>query len=112
MREPGIKSTINFSLRFLVHGAHATLEYRAHWRDILKSLDIVFNEYILTSITTVNDKSSRRLVTSDTAINVDLEIKKSLPALFLSELEKTGRNPTSYKIYGSVGQLNFPLAKI
>jgi 5-methylcytosine-specific restriction protein A len=77
-----------------------------------KAFDIIFQEYIPTSIEIVAGHERRRRVSREKETNSDREIRLTLPALLKTEIEKSGRTVEDYRVYGSVGQINWFVAKI
>lgn len=77
----------------------------------MEEIDRVLERYIPTSTQVVDGRVQRRKVSGTNEIGADLQIRQTLP-LIRSEIEKSGRYPNSFRVYGSVGQINFPLAKV
>jgi 5-methylcytosine-specific restriction protein A len=78
----------------------------------MESLEIVLNEYIASSTELVGGRLRRKRVPNDPPSDAELEIRTNLPAILSAEIERTGRNINDYRVYGSVGQINFPFARI
>jgi 5-methylcytosine-specific restriction enzyme A len=78
----------------------------------MKSFDVVMNEYIASSTELVGDKFHRRAVPNDPPSAAELEIKTNLPAILSAAIQQSGRQAKEYLVYGSVGQTNFPFARI
>lgn len=78
----------------------------------MRELDIVFRDYLPNSQVVGEGKSSRRRLIPGTVLSVDQCITKTLPQLLTEMVEASGRDSSNYKIYGSVGQINWTLAYI
>jgi 5-methylcytosine-specific restriction enzyme A len=79
---------------------------------VVNALDIVLQNYEAASREFAGGKLQRKRVTSATQSDAEQQIKNVLPALYTAEIKRSGRNPEDYRIYGSVGQINFPFARI
>jgi 5-methylcytosine-specific restriction enzyme A len=75
-------------------------------------LDRVFAEYLPSSEEVVAGEKTRRQLTPGKGADVDAVITQRLPKLLTSFVEETGRDISRYRVYGSVGQLNWTLAYI
>lgn len=75
-------------------------------------LDKVFKDYLPNSEQIVAGVKTRRKLTSGHAFAVDTTITKDLPKLIEQFVSDSGRDVTKYRIYGSVGQINWALAYI
>jgi 5-methylcytosine-specific restriction protein A len=75
-------------------------------------LDKVFQDYLDSSEEVVEEEKKRRRLQSGKALPVDITITKDLPRLIEELVAASGRDPRRYRIYGSVGQLNWTLAYI
>jgi 5-methylcytosine-specific restriction protein A len=78
----------------------------------MRELDIVFSDYLPNSQVVSEGKSSRRRLIPGTALPVDQCVTETLPQLLTEMVEASGRDSSNYKIYGSVGQMNWTLAYI
>ncbi|MGB6078481.1 MAG: DUF3578 domain-containing protein [Xanthobacteraceae bacterium] len=79
----------------------------------MRELDEVFEKYLLKSnVTGADGKITRRRLTSGAIVDVDQVITERLPALIKNILLAKGIDVEKYKIYGSVGQINWTLAYI
>ncbi|SHN73508.1 MrcB family domain-containing protein [Bradyrhizobium erythrophlei] len=75
-------------------------------------LDKVFEEYLPNSEEMVGDVKTRRRLSPGQALAVDTTITDDLPRLIEIIISSFGRDVKSYRVYGSVGQLNWTLAYI
>jgi 5-methylcytosine-specific restriction protein A len=75
----------------------------------MEATDLVKQNYLTT---TFDNTGKRRKVTADLTNIADLQIKKILPSLMEECLISSARNVGDYRTYGSVGQINWQLAKI
>jgi 5-methylcytosine-specific restriction enzyme A len=75
-------------------------------------LDKVFQEYLANSEEEIGGVTSRRRLRPGKALPVDTIITKDLPQLIEQFVSSSGRDTAKYRIYGSVGQLNWTLAYI
>lgn len=75
-------------------------------------LDKVFADYLPNSEHVVGGVKIRRKLTSGTELPVDTTITEALPKLIEQFVSDSGRDVTRYRIYGSVGQINWTLAYI
>jgi 5-methylcytosine-specific restriction protein A len=75
-------------------------------------LDKVFQDYLAGSEEVVGGEKKRRRLQSGKALPVDITITEDLPRLIEHFVATSGRDPRRYRIYGSVGQLNWTLAYI
>jgi 5-methylcytosine-specific restriction protein A len=55
---------------------------------------------------------ARRRVSGQPQSDAERAIRIELPALLLSEIERSGRDPSDYRVKATVGQNNFPFARI
>ena len=78
----------------------------------MKPLDIVLRTYEAASKELVGDRIRRKRVLGEPQTDAEQEIKAGLPSLLSAEIERSDRNPIDYRVYGSVGQINFPFARI
>ena len=78
----------------------------------MKSIDIVLAEYIANSTELIDGRLRRKKVPNNPPSGAEIEIKANLPKLLLAEIERSGRHAKDYRVYGSVGQTNFPFARI
>jgi 5-methylcytosine-specific restriction enzyme A len=78
----------------------------------LKAFDTIFQEYIPSSTEVVDGKIRRRRVLPTQEMGADAEIRKTLPALLREAIKISGRAVDDFRVYGSVGQINYYLAKI
>jgi hypothetical protein len=78
----------------------------------VKPLDIVFQTYEAASIEQVGERVQRKRVTGEPKSEAEKIIKQALPEMFVAGIEQTGREAADYRVYGSVGQINFPFARI
>lgn len=85
------------------------IHFRAH---NVKSLDVILKEYIASSTELNAGRLQRRAVPNKPLSEAELEIKTNLPAILSAEIERSGRQANDYRVYGSVGQTNFPFARI
>jgi 5-methylcytosine-specific restriction protein A len=75
-------------------------------------LDKVFQDYLPNSEVEVAGEKTRRRLQSGKALPVDTTVTEDLPRLIEEFVAASGRDPKKYRIYGSVGQLNWTLAYI
>ncbi|WP_027518475.1 MrcB family domain-containing protein [Bradyrhizobium sp. WSM1417] len=75
-------------------------------------LDKVFADYLPNSEQVVGGVKIRRKLTSGNDLEVDTTITKELPKLIEQLVSDSGRDVNKYRIYGSVGQINWTLAYI
>lgn len=75
-------------------------------------LDKVFQDYLPNSEEIVGGVTARRKLQSGKSLPVDVTITEDLPRLIEQFVAASGRDPKKYRIYGSVGQLNWTLAYI
>jgi 5-methylcytosine-specific restriction enzyme A len=75
-------------------------------------LDRVFQDYLPNSEEEIGRVKSRRRPKSGQALAVDTTITKDLPQLIKQFVSSSGRDLEKYRLYGSVGQLNWTLAHI
>jgi len=75
-------------------------------------LEKVFQDYLANSEELVGGERKRRRLQSGKALPVDITITEDLPRLIEEFVAASGRDPKRYRIYGSVGQLNWTLAYI
>jgi 5-methylcytosine-specific restriction protein A len=75
-------------------------------------LDRVFAEYLPSSEELVAGVKTRRQLFPGTQADIDAVITQRLPELFIKYLGEMGREVSGYRVYGSVGQLNWTLAHI
>jgi 5-methylcytosine-specific restriction protein A len=75
-------------------------------------LDKVFEDYLPNSEQIVAGVMTRRKLTSGHELAVDTTITKDLPKLIEQFVSDSGRDAKQYRIYGSVGQINWTLAYI
>ncbi|MEH2550743.1 5-methylcytosine-specific restriction protein A [Bradyrhizobium sp. AZCC 2262] len=78
----------------------------------MRELDKVFEDYLPNSEQVVAGVKSRRKLTSGNELAVDATITKDLPKLIEQIIFDSGRAAKKYRIYGSVGQINWTLAYI
>jgi hypothetical protein len=78
----------------------------------LKEIELVLEQYLPSSIETVGGETLRRRVKAKTAAAVDQAIKIDLPLTFQKAIEDDGRSSADYRVYGSIGQTNYYVAKI
>ncbi|WP_342714125.1 DUF3578 domain-containing protein [Bradyrhizobium sp. B039] len=75
-------------------------------------LDQVFKDYLPNSEQIVGGVKFRRKLTSGNELPVDTIVTKDLPKLIEQFVSDSGRDVKKYRIYGSVGQINWTLAYI
>jgi 5-methylcytosine-specific restriction protein A len=78
----------------------------------MHELELVFNDYLPSSQVVIEGKGARRRLSPGTALPVDQCVTKTLPLLLTEMVEASGRDSPKYRIYGSVGQINWTLAHI
>jgi 5-methylcytosine-specific restriction enzyme A len=78
----------------------------------MKPLDLVFQEYETASQEHVGGRLQRKRVGGQPQSEAEKIIKDILPEFFVAAIEQTGRKASDYRVYGSVGQINFPFARI
>ena len=71
----------------------------------LNPFETVFQEYIPSSTEIVDGKSQRRRVSLKQEKSVDVEIRKTLPALLSDAIKNSGHAVEDFEVYGSVGQI-------
>ena len=86
--------------------------YVAQWRTPMKPFDLVFQEYETASQELVGGRLQRKRVGGQPQSEPEKIIKDILPEFFVAAIEQTGRKASDYRVYGSVGQINFPFARI
>jgi 5-methylcytosine-specific restriction protein A len=75
-------------------------------------LDRVFQDYLPSSEEEIGGIRTRRRLRPGKALAVDTTITNDLPQLMEQFVSSAGRDVKRYRIYGSVGQLNWTLAYI
>jgi 5-methylcytosine-specific restriction protein A len=78
----------------------------------MEEIDSVLKKYPDSSTEIVSGKSQRRRVSSDETHGGDYQIKTELPELVRNIIKESGRSLEQFRVYGSVGQINFPIAKV
>ena len=78
----------------------------------MEHIDLILEQYLPSSTTLVDGRNQRRLVSGRGDVSVDLQITTELPQIFRDEILASGRQLDEFRVYGSVGQINFPLAKV
>jgi len=78
----------------------------------MRELELIFNDYLPNSHVITAGKTSRRRLVPGAALAVDDCVTKTLPKLLTGIIEASGRDSSKYRIYGSVGQINWTLAHI
>jgi 5-methylcytosine-specific restriction protein A len=78
----------------------------------MKPLDVVFQDYETASQEHVGGRLQRKRVGDEPQSEAEKIIKDILPEFFAAAIERTGRKASDYRVYGSVGQINFPFARI
>jgi 5-methylcytosine-specific restriction enzyme A len=78
----------------------------------MEIIDAVLARYIPTSTELIGGQPRRRKVSAGNDVGADYQIRKELPDILREEVTKSGRDVATFKVYGSVGQINFPISQV
>jgi 5-methylcytosine-specific restriction protein A len=78
----------------------------------MKPLDLVFQDYATVSQERFGGGVQRKRVGGQPQSEAEKIIKDVLPEFLVAAIGRTGRKASDYRVYGSVGQINFPFARI